>query len=185
MSVELVVPYPKRSDFHPDVTASVREFLILSFKDEAAMWPGYHCTILMNGYPRRITGGSGSTYQIYSYDIYMSHERRPTHPKWLIGVLMAIAVYFRLHDDPEVREAAIGMLTREIAGIVLPYQQMLVETYNGKELHEIALNANTQELAAKIYDDAGVGRYVLRDGTEIDFNSEEAWHAFAVPVGRL
>lgn len=184
MGVNVIIPYPKRSDFHPDVIAAVKEFLIDSFKDEAATWPGYHCVILMDGYPRRISSGGGGQYQLYSNDIYLTHDRRAAHPRWLIGVLIAIAVYFRIHDDAEVRDAAIEMLTTTIAGIITPYQSMLVETYNGQELHEIAINAETKELAAKVYDEQGVGRYVLRDGVEIDFNSDESWHAFAVPVGR-
>lgn len=182
MAVKIITPYPKRTDFASDVIHSIREFLIHSFNGEGAQWPGYHCTVLMDGYPRKISGGT--YYQIYNNEIYVSHDQGSAVPEWVPGVLIAIAVFFRLHDDAEIRGAAIDALARSIAGVVLPYQQMLVESYNGKELHEIAINAATKELAAKIYDDQGVGRYVLQSGVEVDFQSEEEWHAFAVPVGR-
>lgn len=182
MAVKIIVPYPKRSDFDPGVIEATREFLIRSFKGEGAQWPGYQCVVVMDGIPRKISGGT--YYQLYNNDIYVSHDQGATVPEWVPGVLIAIAVFFRLHDDAEIRGAAIDALARTIAGVVLPYQQMLVETYNGQELHEIALNAETKELAAKIYDNQGVGRYVLQSGVEVDFQSEESWHAFAVPVGR-
>lgn len=182
MPVKIVTPYPKRSDISSDILTAVKTFILKSFLAEYPEWPGYPCVVFVDGTPRSIV--SSEYYKLYNNQVYMSYERGSEIPEWVTGVLIAIAVFFRVHQDADIRSAAIESLARTIAGVVLPYQQMLAETYDGRELHEIAINTETRELAAKIYDEMGVGRYVTPGGEEVDFNGTESWHAFAVPVGR-
>lgn len=178
---KIITPYPKRTDLNADMLTSVKDFLFKSFRGENPEWPGYHCVIFVDGIPRKIT--ASSYFKFYSSEIQLSYERGQEIPDWLPGVLIAIAVFFRLHQDVDIRTAAVEALARAMAGVILPYQQMLAETYDGRELHEIAVNTETRELAAKVYDAMGVGRYVTPSGEEVDFNGSESWHGFAVPVG--
>lgn len=182
MPLRSIMPYVRREDIQPKCLVDVKDFLLKSFSGKGAIWPNYHCTIWMDGLPRKVVGGS--YYQIYSNDIYVSHEDDAVIPDWGPGALIAIAVFFKLHQDADIRFAAVDLLARTIAGIVLPYQRMLAETFTGRELDQMAINSATKELAAKVYDEAGQGRWVMPDGIEIDFNTNEDWHGFAVPVGR-
>lgn len=174
--------YPGPEDINPDVREGVRSFLLKSFKLEAATWPGYYCTIFIDGHPVKVSGGS--YYQIYNREVFVTHDASRPIEYWVPGVLLAIAIFFRLENEDSIKQAALDLLARVLANAVRPFQTLLVENFNGSHLTEMAINPETKEMVAKNppLEEGGPARWAYAGGEEITLDPK--WFAFQVPVER-
>ena len=160
--------FPQRAEVDPEEQKKVKEFLLKSLKHEAANWPdNIHCTIFIDGKTMRVV--RGSDYQIYSKDVYVGHGSTNPPPHWVPGVLSAIAFFFRLEADQDLVQLSIELLAKVLADAIRPYQTLLAQSFNGRELSEIAIDSETRTLLAKLppLEEGGPDRWMAQNGEEM------------------
>lgn len=171
---------PQSHEVDPAEQRTVKEFLLRSFKNEAANWTeNIHCTIFVDGKTMRIM--KGSCYQMYSKDIYVSHNGIDPPPHWVPAVLLAIMFFFKLDSDAQLKTLAVELLAKVMADAISPHQALLVQTFSGTELTEIAIDTETRTLLAKYppLELGGPNRWVSANGEERELS--DTIHSFPVP----
>lgn len=160
--------FPQQGDIDPEEQRRVREFLVKSFKHEAANWPeNIHCTLFVDGKSARVV--RGSNYQLYNgKDLYVGHTATEPPPPWVPGVLIAIAFFFQLNSDPEIIGLSVDLLARVLSDAIRPYQRLLAQAFNGMALEELAIDAETKVILAKFpaLEIGAPDRWVATNGEE-------------------
>lgn len=183
-------PFTPIGEINNDIKGEVKNYILKVGRNESVRWSGYPCVVLRDGRPVWIKSGSSwqSDPHDYPNDIYIAFNPSIETPPWFIGVITGIAYFFKLADDPEVKQALFDLACRMAADIFRPLRQSLLESAHGIELTTFAINDETRALAAEYppvfgVDPAdGTDQSVYRvffSGEEVDI-TQPGWNTFTL-----
>ena len=177
-------PFADPSRIDPRTKANVKAFIIRACNNEVASWPGYPCVIWDDGKGQPITVKSGANWIKYEGELLVGHDPSRIAPMWAPGALAAIARFFALGEDSEVRTAIMEMATKLVADVFQPIiQSYLAQSYEGNPVHKIAVNTGSRIMAGEYPPETPDGPSIWRtvSGEEVDVFAEgENWVVFAI-----
>ena len=179
-----LTPYIDPSKMDRGMVQNVKNFIIYVAQNRPARWPGYSCLLWDEDKGTPLVIRAQSPWGRYANELYFGHDPSQPIPLWVPGALAAVARFFGIAHDPEVKKSIFDLGAKLIAEVFHPIQQTYaVETGSGSPVHSLAMNVNSKTIAVKfkmVKDENGeegprvTWRSPTGEEVEVD-EGDEAW----------